>query len=155
MYDSNLISIFPQEREIRRGYDVQKQIGKRRHSSAFFDTGDDDYAPTVKEKERKLKARKKEVQQRMIEGDFLDNASERNKAFRSRKDALISKIKETDSVCATRSLLIILNIDNDAIYYHGDPQLVSQLFTNGVSVKNLSRNYNIRMVSVQFLANLN
>ena len=35
-------------------------------------------------------------------------------------------------------------MDHEAAYYHGDPHLVTQFFTNGVSKRHLNSNYNVR-----------
>ena len=129
-------------------YDRQNANKKNPNKRQYDDmwTNDDDFYATVKEKEQKQREKKKEAQQRLIEGDFLSNIAERNKAFRSRKDALISKMTETDQVCATKSFLVILNNDNEAVFYHGNPILVSKFFTTGLSRNFLSKSFNIRLV---------
>ena len=100
----------------------------------------------MKEKDKKQREKKKEVQQRILNGDFLSNISERNKAFRSRKDALINKMSETDEVCATKSFLVIINHDNEAVFYHGHPSLTTKFFTTGLDRECVSEYYNTRMV---------
>lgn len=110
-----------------------------------FEKNDEDFFATAKEKEQKEKERRKEAQQRILEGDYLSNIADRNKAFKSRKDALIGKMAETDEVCATKSFLVVLNHDNDAIFYYGHPTLVTKFFTTGLTRNCISTNYNIRM----------
>ena len=112
-----------------------------------FEKNDEDFFATSKEKEQKEKEKRKEAQQRLIEGDYLSNISDRNKAFKSRKDALIGKMAETDEVCATKSFLVVLNHDNDAIFYYGHPTLVTKFFTTGLTRNCVTKTYNIRMVS--------
>ena len=111
-----------------------------------FKENDDDFYATVKEKDKKQREKKKEIQQRILNGDFLSNISERNKAFRSRKDALINKMSETDEVCATKSFLVIINHDNEAVFYHGHPSLTTKFFTTGLDRECVSEYYNTRMV---------
>ena len=121
---------------------------KRRHFDDLW-SNDEDFYATAKEKEKKQRERKREAQQRLAEGDFLSNLAERNKAFKSRKDALISKMAETDEVCATKSFLVIINHDNEAIFYHGNPTLATKFFTTGIDRDCVSERFNIRMVSIQ------
>ena len=75
----------------------------------------------------------------------MSNINERTKAFKSRQDQLIGKIRDTDGVCGTKSFLVVVNMDQEAAFYHGDPQLVSQFFTRGVSRRHLNNNFNVRM----------
>ena len=112
-----------------------------------FEKNDEDFYATSKEKEQKEREKRKESQQRLTEGDYLSSISDRNKAFKSRKDALIGKMAETDEVCATKSFLVVLNHDNDAIFYYGHPTLVTKFFTTGLTRNYVSKTYNIRMVS--------
>ena len=129
------------------GYDsAGKKLIRERLLVDFRETDDDFYA-TVKEKDKKQREKKKEIQQRILNGDFLSNISERNKAFRSRKDALINKMSETDEVCATKSFLVIINHDNEAVFYHGHPSLTTKFFTTGLDRECVSEYYNTRMVS--------
>ena len=82
------------------------------------------------------------------EGDYLSNINERTKVFRSRREALIGKIVDTDSVCGTKSFLVVINMDQEAAFYHGDTALVSKFFSTGISKKSsLNKNYNVRSVS--------
>ena len=128
------------------GYDsAGKKMIRERQLVDFRETDDDFYA-TVKEKDKKQREKKKEIQQRILNGDFLSNISERNKAFRSRKDALINKMSETDEVCATKSFLVIINHDNEAVFYHGHPSLTTKFFTTGLDRECVSEYYNTRMV---------
>ena len=115
--------------------EVLEAIGKKRRKSTVkssFDE-DDDFSPTVKEKERREREKRKEAAKRVQEGDFLANINERTKAFESRKNQLITKILDTDEVCGTRSFLVVINMDQEAAYYHGDPTLVSAFFTKSIS----------------------
>lgn len=116
-----------------------------------FESNDEDFYATSKEKEQKQRERRKIAQQKLLEGDYLSNISDRNKAFKSRKDALIGKMSETDEVCATKSFLVILNHDNDAIFYYGHPTLVTKFFTTGLTRFCVSKRYNVRLVSINFL----
>jgi hypothetical protein len=118
-----------------------------------LDEDDDEYSPTVKEKERREREKRKEVAQRVQDGDYLSNIQERTKVFKSRKDSLVTKTSETDSVCGTKSFLLIVNMDQEGAFYHGGPSLVTQFFTSGVSSKNLHRNFNVRAVSFQLKSN--
>ena len=122
----------------------EKKVKKRQFNDLL--SNDEDFYATVKEKEQKEREKKKEAQQRLIEGDFLSNPAERNKAFKSRKDSLINKMSETDEVCATKSFLVIINHDNDAVFYHGHPTLVTKFFTTGLARDCVSKKYNIRML---------
>ena len=105
--------------------ELLETLGKSRRKSttknSFFDEDDDDFSPTVKEKEKRAREKRKEAAKRVQEGDYLSNITERTKAFQSRKDALISKINDTDSVCGTKSFLVVVNMDLEAAFYHGDP----------------------------------
>ena len=88
----------------------------------------------------------KEAAKRVQEGDYLSNINERTKAFKSRQDQLIGKIRDTDGVCGTKSFLVVVNMDQEAAFYHGDPHLVSQFFTGGVSRRHLNNvNFNVRV----------
>ena len=119
----------------RENPEVLEAIGKKRRKSTVkssFDE-DDDFSPTVKEKERREREKRKEAAKRVQEGDFLANINERTKAFESRKNQLITKILDTDGVCGTRSFLVVINMDQEAAYYHGDPTLVSVFFTKSIS----------------------
>ncbi len=131
--------------------DILEALGKKRRKSTIPSLDEDDeYSPTIKEKRRKESERRKEVQQRVQDGDFLSNLGERTKVFKSRKDSLVTKIAETDSVCATRSFLIVVNLDLEAAFYHGDPKFVSQFFSSGLSARSLSHTVNVRAVSAYF-----
>ena len=44
------------------------------------------------------------------EGDYLSNINERSKVFRSRREGLIGKIGDTDSVCGTKTFLVVINM---------------------------------------------
>jgi hypothetical protein len=46
------------------------------------DSNDDDYMPTVKEKEKVEKEKRREMQQKLQDGEFLSNATERAKVFK-------------------------------------------------------------------------
>jgi hypothetical protein len=46
------------------------------------DSNDDDYMPTVKEKEKVEKEKRREMQQKLQDGEFISNATERAKVFK-------------------------------------------------------------------------
>lgn len=127
----------------------RKSVGGK---NDYHDEDDDDFSPTVKEKERRAREKRKEAAKRVQEGDYLTNIKERSKVFSQRKDNLIHKVGETDSVCATKTFLVIINMDQEAAYYHGDPSLVTKFFTFGVSSRPLLKKlYNVRPVSLKIL----
>ena len=150
----------------------RRRQGVTGDEGSMYDEDDEDFFSSRKEKKRHEKAKRKEFQRydlkqetcysvdkyisllviglcsRRDEGDYLDDLEERNKVFKKNKKELVEKVAECDTVCATRSLLVVINCDHDAIYYNGDQSLVSQFFTVGVSTKMLKSQYNIRMVSV-------
>ena len=130
---------------------AKKSKKRRRHGvggdeGALYDEDDEDFFSSSKEKRRHEKAKRKEFYSRRDEGDYLEDLDERNKVFRKNKKELVEKVLECDTVTATRSLLVVVNCDHDAIYYHGDRGLVSKFFTVGVSTKMLKNEYNIRLV---------
>jgi len=122
--------------------DLLESLGKsskRRKSThknlAPIDEDDDDFSPTVKERDRKRAEKRREAAKRVQEGDYLSNINERSKVFRSRREGLIGKIGDTDSVCGTKTFLVVINMDQEAAFYHGDTGLVSQFFSTGISKK--------------------
>ena len=128
-----------------------KKSRKRKSTSiksshvAGIDEDDDEFSPTVKERDRKIREKRKEAAKRVQEGDYLTNINERTKVFSSRKEGLIGKIGDTDSVCGTKTFLIVINMDQEAAFYHGDTALVTQFFSTGISKKSsLTKNYNVR-----------
>ena len=46
------------------------------------DSNDDDYMPTVKEKEKVEKEKRREMQQKLQDGEYLANITERSKVFK-------------------------------------------------------------------------
>ena len=125
----------------------RRKSASHKTSSSLYDEDDDEFSPTVKEKERKIREKRKEAAKRVQEGDYLTNMAERTKVFKSRKDSLVTKLAETDSVCGTRSFLVVINMDHDSAFYHGDPKLVTRFFTGtGISDSMLSKSYNVRSV---------
>ena len=63
-----------------------------RHGSSVLageDSNDDDYMPTVKEKEKVEKEKRREMQQKLQDGEFISNAAERAKVFKWETDPLI------------------------------------------------------------------
>ena len=128
---------FPEKRKfghfVEEDPDLLESLGKKKSKNHKVNhEDDDDFSPTVKEKERKNREKRKEAQKRVAEGDFLQNINERTKVFRSRKDGLVSKIAETDEVCGTKSFLIVINPDEELSFFHGDPILVTKFFENGL-----------------------
>jgi hypothetical protein len=41
---------------------------------------------------------------------------------------------------------VTLNFEQEAAFYHGEPSLVSQFFTSGMTSKNLGKTFNVRVV---------
>ena len=137
-------------RIIEEDPELLETLGKKRRKSLHKNIleDDDEFSPTVKEKAKKAREKRKEVAKRVQEGDYLSNLNERIKAFKSRKDGLIGKIGDTDSVCATKTFLVVINMDQEAAFYHGDPGLVSQFFGSGVAKKSIAKSYNVRAVRI-------
>jgi hypothetical protein len=46
------------------------------------DSNDDDYMPTVKEKEKVQKEKRREIQQKLQDGEYITNAVERSRIFK-------------------------------------------------------------------------
>ncbi|TRY61774.1 hypothetical protein TCAL_12268 [Tigriopus californicus] len=125
----------------------------------LLDMDDDDYSPTVYERKQKEKIRRKERMERekklkqtlaeetVPSGTVLDV----NKSFRSRKESLMAKIKETDNVCGCQSFLLILAPDKDACYYYGHPAFVSLFFSTGIAKGNFHTRVNVREFEVEEL----
>lgn len=65
---------------------------------------------------------------------------------RSHKDNLVSKIKEGDKACGTKSFVLILNPDLESATYHGCKEFLAYFFTCGLSAHHLDKKYNIRPV---------
>ena len=67
---------------------------------------------------------------------------------RSRRESLISKIIETDNVCACQSFLLMVAADKEGAFYYGDPELVSKFFSQGISRKQIEKEINVRPVRI-------
>ena len=100
----NNCPLFTEKRKLGRfaaeDPEILEALGKKRRKSAVksFDEDDDEFSPTVKEKVRREREKRKEAAKRVQEGDYLSNLNERTKAFNSRKDLLINKMKDSDEV---------------------------------------------------------
>ena len=68
-------------------------------------------------------------------------------SIRSRRESLISKITETDNVCACQSFLLMVAADKESAFYYGDPELVSKFFSQGISINQIEKEINVRPVS--------
>ena len=99
---------------------------------------DDDYSPTVSERKKKDALRRFE-QQQLIKQQKMESSElsekELSKALRSRRETLTGKIRETDSVCACKSFLLIINSEKEVSFFHGHPDFVSKFFSTGISAK--------------------
>lgn len=66
---------------------------------------------------------------------------------RPRRESMITKIKETDDVCACHSFLLILVPEREGAYFYGGQDMVSRFFSTGVSRNQFPRSTNVRPVS--------
>lgn len=125
----------------------------------LLDVDDDDYSPTVYERKQKEKLRRKErlEREKKLKQNLAEEATpsgtvlDVNKSFRSRKESLMAKIKETDNVCGCQSFLLILSPDKDACYYFGHPAFVSLFFSTGIAKDNFHTRVNVREFEVEEL----
>nr|XP_040572394.1 LOW QUALITY PROTEIN: uncharacterized protein LOC121121511 [Lepeophtheirus salmonis] len=108
------------------------------------DEEEDEYFSTVEERRKKERAKKREAAQRVSDGEFLRNPIERSKVFSSRKESLMTKVIEMDTICGSKSFILIVCPEKEAAYYQGSEELVSQFFISGLSSSMIHRDINIR-----------
>merc|ERR1712029_1210150 len=107
----------------------RKRQGIGGDEGGVYDEDDEDFFASSHERRKAHASKRKEFYSRRDEGEYLDDLDERNKVFKDNSKglkSLLEKVTESDIVCATRSLLVCINCDHDAIYYQGDPTLVSK-----------------------------
>ena len=121
---------------------IESTIAKNQDELIVGD--DDDYSPTVEERKKKERLRKKEAQQRVSDGEYLTHPQERAKFYKTRKEFIVAKINELDTLCGSKSFLIIIIPDKETVYYHGDSNLTAQFFKSNLSSYKIPTRFNIR-----------
>jgi len=125
-------------REWEHDYDPAQEGGEEEED------GDEEFFDTVKSKKKKAALARAESAKRMAEVEYLKHPSERFKRFKCSKDGVLSKIKEIDSVCGSKSFVVIVNTEKECAYYQGDPDWVSEFFTVGVKRRHMDPSLNVR-----------
>ena len=102
-------------------------------AEAEEDPNDEDFYDSIKSRNKREKEVRAESARRMAEVEYLQSPLERAKRFKSSKEGIFAKICEIESVCCVVSLTVIANPEKELCAYSGDPGLITDFFTRGVS----------------------
>ena len=115
----------------------------RREGTAFGDS-DEEVFDTMRNKYKSEKILKAESARKLSEVEYLGNPAERAKRFKAMKDGILAKQSELESVCGVAGLTILVNLERELLVYHGEPALVTALFTRGLRRADLPVTTNVR-----------
>ena len=107
--------------------------GGQAGAEAEEDPNDEDFYDSIKSRNKREKEVRAESARRMAEVEYLQSPLERAKRFKSSKEGIFAKISEIESVCGVVSLTVIANPEKELCAYSGDPGLITDFFTRGVS----------------------
>ena len=105
---------------------------------------DEDFFDSIKSKNKREKEARAESAKRLAEVEFLKSPLDRAKKFKSSKEGIFAKIDEIERVCGVASLTVLVNPEKELCVYSGDPGLITDFFTRGVSRAHMSVGWNVR-----------